>query len=292
MSVADDFDRSAARFERLAVVVRAGLAPAAAWSEIVANERPSDERQRSRVWSRRSATARDTLADSVVQAFFAVTMRAGAPLGPALRSQAAALRERAQQARESEIAATGPRMTARVLLALPAGGSLLAVALGFDVVGALTGTPIGIAALVGGLLLAALGALWTRRLVASVNGDVGAPGLVLDLAAVAVLGGLPPAAAIAMAVDAVPHAMREEGDEEAASAAIAFARTSGAPVTMLLVEEAAVRRRRAAAEAQKEVERLGTRLLAPLGVCVLPSFLLLGVLPVLTAVVSSTIAAS
>ncbi|BDI21527.1 hypothetical protein [Herbiconiux sp. L3-i23] len=294
MTTADDFDAAAGSLERLIVLARAGVPPTTAWTRL----RQGDEKgrgdaspARTRWRRRREPDPHPHLADEVVEAVFLVATRAGAPIAAAMRAQAVALRERAQHAREAEIAATGPRMTARVLLGLPIGGALLATALGFDVVGALTRSPLGWTALIIGMALAASGAVWTARMVGSIAASPRAPGLLLDLAAVAVLGGMPPESSITIATRAIPPRLRDDDDVAAATRTIAFARRSGAPIASLLVEEAAMRRRVDAARSRREVERLSTRLLAPLGVCILPSFLLIGVLPVLTAVISSTVTA-
>jgi tight adherence protein B len=42
--------------------------------------------------------------------------------------------------------------------------------------------------------------------------------------------------------------------------------------------------------ARRTAERLGVRLMLPLGACVLPAFLLIGVVPILLGIVSSTLA--
>lgn len=55
---------------------------------------------------------------------------------------------------------------------------------------------------------------------------------------------------------------------------------------MLLVEAAAARAR-TLAELKRQAERLAVSVLLPIGVCVLPSFIVLGVLPVLLAVMGS-----
>ena len=55
---------------------------------------------------------------------------------------------------------------------------------------------------------------------------------------------------------------------------------------MLLVEAAAARAR-TLAELERQAERLAVSVLLPIGVCVLPSFIVLGVLPVLLAVMGS-----
>lgn len=289
---AGELDRLALRLERLAMLLRAGLSRRLAWSEAQRSvPAPPASRRRSGRDGRDRRRASDE-GDELVAALFAVATRAGAPLVPALQAEALALRERAQHAREAEIAATGPRMTAKVLALLPAGGVVLAFALGFDVLAAMTRSSLGIVGAIVGVLLGVGGALWTRRLVAAAVPEPGAPGLILELTSVAVRGGLPAMAAIGLAVECAPAALAHADERRIAEETVRFARRSGAPVAALLVEEAGLRRRRSASEARVSLEKLSVRLLAPLGVCVLPSFLLLGVLPVVSAVISSTVARS
>ncbi|NAZ88773.1 type II secretion system F family protein, partial [Kineococcus indalonis] len=126
--------------------------------------------------------------------------------------------------------------------------------------------------------------------------------LLLELTAAAVTAGLPPGRALEQAVAAVPGPVPEdlarvcaqlrwgaepqrafEGADQRwhplAEPLLLSART-GAPAASLLLSAAAqhrAERRRAAAEA---AARLGSQLVLPLGLCTLPSFLLLGVVPV------------
>ena len=55
--------------------------------------------------------------------------------------------------------------------------------------------------------------------------------------------------------------------------------------------EAEEERRSAAAEAEHAAAVLGVRLMLPLGLCILPAFLLLAVVPVVISLVGATIAA-
>jgi tight adherence protein B len=64
---------------------------------------------------------------------------------------------------------------------------------------------------------------------------------------------------------------------------------AGVPAAELLRAEAEERRRAARAAAQERAVTLSVRLMLPLGVCVLPAFMALGVLPLLITVVSSTV---
>ena len=68
-----------------------------------------------------------------------------------------------------------------------------------------------------------------------------------------------------------------------------LARRAGVPAAELLRSEAQESRRIAAAAAERRAVILGVRLMLPLGACILPAFMVLGVVPLLIAVVSSTV---
>jgi hypothetical protein len=118
--------------------------------------------------------------------------------------------------------------------------------------------------------------------------------VVTDLVAAALLTGLPPAAA----VEAVASALENVGDPAAESLrrndsgftplteALALAPASGlGPVPLVQAAAARSRRRRAAAQ-QVAARRVGTLVVLPTGVCLLPAFVLLTVAPLVVDLVS------
>mgnify|MGYP000869342178 FL=1 len=74
------------------------------------------------------------------------------------------------------------------------------------------------------------------------------------------------------------------GHDGAVARAIAEAQALGTSLDPALLAEAESSRARAQADLEQAAERLGVSVLLPLGVCVLPAFILLGVVPVLLAV--------
>lgn len=62
-----------------------------------------------------------------------------------------------------------------------------------------------------------------------------------------------------------------------------FAHTTGAPTAALLRSTAASLRRNRKRRAEQRAAELGTRLVLPLGLCQLPSFICLGVIPLVLA---------
>ncbi|MDO3696853.1 pilus assembly protein TadB, partial [Curtobacterium flaccumfaciens] len=68
-----------------------------------------------------------------------------------------------------------------------------------------------------------------------------------------------------------------------------LARRAGVPAAGLLRRAAEDVRDEAAADGLVAAERLAVRLVLPLGVCILPAFVFVGVVPVVVGVLSSTV---
>lgn len=300
---------------RLAVLLAAGVAPATAWRHagghdpppwivavaraaetdpaaiadaiLVAMAHPDGRGARRRPSGRRDHAARSAL--GALAAIWLVAAAAGAPLAPALRTAASALREAAASARAARIALAGPRATARLVVAMPGVAVVFGALLGFDTVGVLLGTPIGWACVVVGTTLMLAARAWSARLVVRASRHEPLPGLALELLAVAMAGG----GSLRSATDLVDAAMRHaglHGSTEQAAEVVELAMTVGAPLGELLRAEAGELRRRSAAAAAEAAAALESSLMVPLGVCVLPAFVVLGVVPLLVAVMSSTVA--
>ncbi|HEX5494426.1 MAG TPA: type II secretion system F family protein [Mycobacteriales bacterium] len=99
-----------------------------------------------------------------VAAGWGVSERSGASLGTVLDRVECDLRSRRRQARQVEAQLAGPRATGAMLALLPGFGLLLGTAMGANPVMVLVGTGPGRLALLTGVGLDALGALWTARL--------------------------------------------------------------------------------------------------------------------------------
>lgn len=69
--------------------------------------------------------------------------------------------------------------------------------------------------------------------------------------------------------------------------ALTFVATTGAPSAAVLLAEAAQLRRRRSREAERRAAALGVRLVVPLGLCALPAFIALTVVPLLLSLLPS-----
>jgi tight adherence protein B len=284
--------------QRLAVLLAAGVAPGAAWgylrnaepaasvAEAVANGRSIPD---AIVAASTGLPVAERAAWRGLATAWTVAADAGAPLAPTLREFSASLRDLAQAQREITVALAAPVATARLVLALPAIGILFGMVLGFNTVGTLVATPVGWACLGIGAGLMFGASRWNRRLVRSAQPRQFTPGLEFDLLAIAVSGG----ASVSRARASVASALdRFEGADFRHDASIdgvlELSLRAGVPAADLLHSEAAESRRTARAQAQQSAQVLSVRLMIPLGVCVLPAFMVLSVVPLLVTVLDST----
>ncbi|MDH6181837.1 tight adherence protein B [Microbacteriaceae bacterium SG_E_30_P1] len=283
--------------QRLAVLLGAGVSPGAAWAfvaettgnAVVAAAVGQHDVSSALVAASGGLDAREGEAWRGLAAVWSVATDAGAPLAATLRDYAVSLRALADATRDADVALAGPRATARVVLVLPFVGLVFGALLGFGTLDVLVGTPAGWAMLLVGAGLIVAARLWNRRLVASALSRSATPGIACELAAVAVSGG----GALDRAVAATRDAVRRFELDAAADGldeVLALSSRAGVPAAELLRAEAEEQRRDARADAQAAAAALGVRLMLPLGLCILPAFLILGVAPLLVAVLSSTVA--
>lgn len=291
----------ASTVQRLAVLLSAGVTPAAAWqyldpgqSPVVGEVASADGGvpiARSIADAAAHAPPAECSAWQGLAAAWWVATEAGAPLAPSLREFAASLRSLTDAQREVAVALAAPVATARLVMVLPAVGVLFGLVLGFDTLAVLFGTgPGGVCLALGlGLMLAAL--VWNRRLVAAAQPTDLTPGLRFDLMAIAVSGG----GALDRAAASVDQAIALSGlglscDSVVQVAAVLdLSRRAGVPAAELLRSEADEARREARATAATRASVLAVRLMLPLGLCILPAFMVLGVAPLLIAVITSTV---
>jgi tight adherence protein B len=283
---------------RIAVLLAAGVAPASAWrhlaattsSPVVASAARAENSAIPDVLSA-AATAESPLVAEAwrgVAVAWTVATEAGSPLAPALRAYAGSLRDLARVERDARVALAAPVATSRLVIALPPLGMLFGLALGFDTLGILLTTPIGWVCLVLGGSLIAAAVRWNRALLRRARPPSSTPGLECELTAIAMAGGV----SIDRAREIVAHSLARHGIASRPSGideVLELSRRAGVPAAELLRAEAEEQRAQARAEAEERAARLSVTLMLPLGLCVLPAFMLLGVVPLLTAVVSSTV---
>jgi tight adherence protein B len=280
-----ELEKTAGVVQRLAVLLAAGVAPASAWGYV--DEEVAAVAIRGEpiapVLAERSDAWRG------LAAAWQVAIDAGAPLAPALRTFAVSLRALAHASRETDTALAGPVATARMVMVLPAVGVLFGMVLGFNTLATLFTTLPGLVCLVAGCALLLIAHRWNRRLVARARPRDLTPGIRFELLAIALGGGV----SIERARTSVDVALAMAGllvdENREVDAVLDLSRRAGVPAAELLRAEAEESRREASARALESASVLAVRLMLPLGLCILPAFMLVGVAPLLLAVISSTV---
>jgi len=219
---------------------------------------------------------------------WAVATTVGAPMAQSMRRLAAALREGAEVVREIQAALVGPASASKLIMYLPIAALGLGVLLGFNPLEFLLFQPLGWICVAVALFLIYSAKKWTARLTARATPLSWNPGLRAELTAMALGGGISIERAQQL-VDVELGLADASGSETADIARVlALAEDAGVPAAELLRAEAERQRYDARAAGQAGAQRLGVQLLLPLGLCVLPAFVLVGVVPLIVSVLSST----
>ena len=240
---------------------------------------------------------------------------AGAPLATSLERAAEHAEERIDALLGRQSALAAPRATGRILSWLPLLGLGLGVLMGSDPVGVLTGSVLGALTGLLGLGLAFAGRRWTAALVHRAEAESAASNgaeqtsnvppvdtaLVLELLAAQLRAGLAPLAALGTLAEALNsrplHTVCQRlqmgsswGSAWSGSAAGTFgelrdalapAYTGGAPSTALLLSLADAHRLSERRAAERAAGKLSVALVVPLGLCSLPAFICLSIVPIL-----------
>ena len=242
---------------------------------------------------------------------------AGAPLATSLERAAEHAEERIDALLGRQSALAAPRATGRILSWLPLLGLGLGVLMGSDPVGVLTGSVLGALTGLLGLGLAFAGRRWTAALVhraevestraghtggeQALNAPTVDTALVLELLAAQLRAGLAPLAALGTLAEALNSrplytvCQRLQMGSSWGSAwsgsaagtfgelrdALAPAYTGGAPSTALLLSLADAHRLSERRAAERAAGKLSVALVVPLGLCSLPAFICLGIVPII-----------
>jgi tight adherence protein B len=301
-------DDVSAVLQRLAVMLEAGVAPVRAWAYLsggtsaaggagslavvgtvasaAARGAPIDQ---AIATASRVCDVRTRQAWSSIAAAWLVAAESGAPLAGCLRDVSRALLEVGDVQRSIDIALAAPIATARLMTLLPVVGLAFGAVLGFNTLATLFTTGPGLVCAALGIALLVVSRTWNSLLVRAALPRGIAAGMAVELMAIAMAGGASVTRARQTTTTALAtYGLTEPGDEGRMDAVIDLARRAGVPAAELLRAEGAHARREALTSSQKRAAGLSVKLMLPLGLCVLPAFMLLGVAPLLLSVVIST----
>ena len=272
--------------QRAAALLRGGVPAVQVWRRLTREAEVGAEGSGPHVLHRISerldagADTASALADAggpewrVLAAAWRVSEESGAPLASTLDRFGRSMRSLARVSERRSVLLAGPRATIRLISSLPPVGLLLSWLLGFDPLRPL-GAPLGWAVMLLGAVLFASGVRWAGALTRRLAETDWIAGWEFELVAIGLSGAGSSAAALRLAVDAADLARAEwvhldglaPGGEVVR--VLEEADSLGSAIVPSLLREAAVARDRAQAALERAAERLGVRVLIPLGVCVL-----------------------
>lgn len=178
--------------------------------------------------------------------------------------------DRAKTIAALEVAASGPRASARLVTVLPvlvlAGAQLL----GMRVLNGLN--VLTISSIAVGLALLLLGRRWSNRILKAAQPENQDPGAALDAFASAMSAGLAPTIA-------TREVEKLFGEQTAIARLLATSAETGMAISKLARAEADRARLHWSTSSEKKIHEAGVRLMWPLGIAVLPAFALIAVVP-------------
>lgn len=219
-----------------------------------------------------------------------LSAKLGGPILLALNRIADVFDRQQRNQREVQLAFAGPQSTAKLVMWLPVLALLLGQAVGMNPIGAIFHSLLGALSVSLGLGLMVAGRQWTRRLLARALPTSRDPGAFLDCVLIGLQAGLPLSAAqkqaaqdYELAFDAPPDEQNFERLENAAE----LSRSTGAAVGEILIAEADGFREQQRYEVATRISKLSVQLMIPLGVAVLPAFILLSIVPIAISLLSN-----
>ncbi|MSZ46814.1 MAG: hypothetical protein F2592_02585 [Actinobacteria bacterium] len=219
-----------------------------------------------------------------------LSAKLGGPILLALNRIADVFDRQRRNQREVQLAFAGPQSTAKLVMWLPVLALLLGQAVGMNPMGAIFHSLLGALSVSLGLGLMVAGRQWTRRLLARAVPEARDPGAYLDCVLIGLQAGLPLSAAQSEATEQFTVAFDEPPEErnfERLDNAAELSRTTGAAVGEILIAEADAFREQHRYEVATRISKLGIQLMIPLGVAVLPAFILLSIVPIAISLLSN-----
>lgn len=209
----------------------------------------------------------------------AVTNLVGGRLAPTLDRFAKVLLTREQSRSELELAVAAPNASTRLVLSLPVLVFVGAGIAGIPIFQVLAQPSAIWISLILGTALFALGSRWTKGLLTKAKPRIEDPGLSLDLLAVAVGAGLPLQSAIEVVERQIGSIQTSELQELDSG--------TGVALNELLMERGNHLRLEQFTQDRLRIQKASVSVLWPLGITVLPAFVLIAIIPVGAALIQN-----
>lgn len=208
----------------------------------------------------------------------------GIPLAELLRGMAQNSTEFERRQRELRSAFAAPSSTAKIVTGLPLLSIAMAQLAGLNPLAALAFNPLAQLSAGLGAILLSIGWYAMRRLIVRATPSNTDPGQLLELFAQSLLAGLPARASLAAAKNEIlgDHNEPDVGLRTQIAEAerlLEFSLRTGGALRQLVLASAELARSENFARQRAAIDRLSIRLMLPLGLVVLPAFVLVGVVP-------------
>ncbi len=205
---------------------------------------------------------------------------------------AEAFTEAAENARQARVQLAGPQAATRMVMVLPviaiAGGMLA----GYSPMKFLFGTPLGLMSLLVASALVFVAHCWSQQMMKKAQHWDWARGMATEVMAISLSAGQSLLQAQNWARDIAENYLVDSeiarSELRSCDSFVQLAQNTGVALSGLLRSHAQLERAEAQEQAQMRIEKLSVQLMIPLGVCVLPAFIAVGVLPLVASVISST----
>lgn len=219
-----------------------------------------------------------------------VAKDSGASVANEIDAAATLVRARDRFSQRIQVAHANPKSTARLVIWLPILTLAMAQISGWDIIGALTGSPIVFASFLFGLSLLLVSKLITSRMLKKAQPEESVTGFFLLGVALETSGG----ANLFQAQERASKIYLNLFGQKPANAEITeliqieqLVRETGARVSELLARQAQSMQEAELLKTELKIEKLAVRLMLPLGLGVLPAFVFLAIVPLMVTMLGS-----
>ena len=222
---------------------------------------------------------------------WSLAQQLGGPVVLALNRIIEVFERNDKNAKEVELAFAGPQSTSKLVMGLPVVALVLAQLTGMNPFGAIVGSLLGLLSVCLGAGLLVTGHYWTKRLLAKALPQSLDPGAYLDCVLIGLQAGLPLDRARETAEQNFKIVFSEEvsvQDVAALDEAAELSRTTGAALSQIILSTADRVREDLRFQISNRIARLSVKLMIPLGVAVLPAFILLSIVPIAISLLSNS----
>ncbi|MEY4018958.1 MAG: hypothetical protein RLZZ590_258 [Actinomycetota bacterium] len=214
-----------------------------------------------------------------IELIWSVALETGGPLVPAISRFAEVLGKLDAHQVQLQLTFASPKATSKLIFGLPFIGLGLAQLLGLAPISAMTTSLPGFLALCLGLILMLIASISSRRMLRRASPEFSDPGIFLDCVIIGLQAGLPVSAAVAKAKGQVGQGPDGESSSRLEQALV-LSDSTGAELTGILSAAADGLRDELFHDQSNRLAKLAVHLMIPLGLAVLPAFVLLTVVPI------------